>query len=40
MVFQILAEIEITRNENWLFGRHFETVQIFKKKILLRLVYI
>ena len=27
-VFQILAEIE-TRNENWLFGRHFETVQIF-----------
>ena len=29
MVFQILAEIEMTRNENRLFGRHFETVQIF-----------
>ena len=28
MVFQILAEIEMTRNENRLFGRHFETVQI------------
>ena len=27
--FQILAEIEMTRNENWLFGRHFERVQIF-----------
>ena len=27
--FQILAEIEMTRNENRLFGRHFETVQIF-----------
>ena len=29
VVFQILAEIEITRNENRLFGGHFETVQIF-----------
>ena len=28
VVFQILAEIEMTRNENRLFGRHFETVQI------------
>ena len=28
--FQILAEIEMTaRKENRLFGRHFETVQIF-----------
>ena len=27
--FQILAEIEMTRNENRLFGRHFEMVQIF-----------
>ena len=29
MVFQIFAEIEMTWNENRLFGRHFETVQIF-----------
>ena len=29
MFFQILAEIKMTRNENRLFGRHFETVQIF-----------
>ena len=29
VVFQILAEIEMSRNENRLFGRHFETVQIF-----------
>ena len=29
VVFQILAEIEMTRNENQLFGRHFEMVQIF-----------
>ena len=29
VVFQIFAEIEMTRNENRLFGRHFETVQIF-----------
>ena len=27
--FQILAEIEMTRNENRLFDRHFEAVQIF-----------
>ena len=27
--FQILTEIEMTRNENRLFGHHFETVQIF-----------
>ena len=27
--FQILAEIEMPRNENRLFGRHFKTVQIF-----------
>ena len=27
VVFQILAEIEMARNENRLFGRHFETVQ-------------
>ena len=25
--FQILAKIEMTRNKNRLFGRHFETVQ-------------
>ena len=30
MVFQNLAKIEMTRNKNWLFGRHFETVQHFK----------
>ena len=29
-VFQILAKIEMTRNKNWLFGRHFETVQHFQ----------
>ena len=29
MFFQILAKIEMTRNENRFFGRHFETVQIF-----------
>ena len=29
VVFQILAEIEMMRNENRLFGRHFEMVQIF-----------
>ena len=28
--FQILAKIEISRNENRLFGRHFETVQHFQ----------
>ena len=30
MVFQILAKIEMTRNKNRLFGRHFETVQHFQ----------
>ena len=29
VVFQILAEIEMFRNELWLFGRHFETVHLF-----------
>ena len=30
VVFQILAEIEMTQNElNRLFGHHFETVRIF-----------
>ena len=29
VVFQILAEIEMTWNENRLFGRHFEKVEIF-----------
>ena len=29
VVFQILDEIEMTRNENRLFGRHYQTVQIF-----------
>ena len=29
MVFQIFAEIGMTQNENRLFGRHFETVQMF-----------
>ena len=29
VVFQILAEIEMSRIENRLFGRHFETVYIF-----------
>ena len=28
--FQILAKIEMTQNKNWLFGRHFETVQYFQ----------
>ena len=27
VVFQILAKIEMMRNKNRLFGRHFETVQ-------------
>ena len=43
VVFQILAKIEMTRNENGLFGRHFETVQIlhiFFPEIWLWLVYI
>ena len=30
VVFQILAKIEMTRNKNLLFGRHFETVQYFQ----------
>ena len=29
-VFKILAKIEMTRNENRLFGRHFETEQHFQ----------
>ena len=28
--FQMLAKIEMKRNKNWLFGRHFETVEHFK----------
>ena len=43
VVFQIMAEIEMSRNENRLFGRHFETVQkfyIFFPEIWLWLVYI
>ena len=30
VVFQVLAKIEMTRNKNRLFGRHFETVQHFQ----------
>ena len=30
VVFQILAKIEMTRNKNRLFGRHFGTVQYFQ----------
>ena len=30
VVFQNLAKIEMTRNKNRLFGRHFETVQHFR----------
>ena len=30
VVFQILAKIEMTRNKNRLFGRHFQTVQHFQ----------
>ena len=29
-VFQILAKIEMMRNKNRLFGRHFKTVQHFQ----------
>ena len=29
VIFQILAEIKMTRNKKRLFGRHFETVKIF-----------
>ena len=32
--FQIFAEIEMTRNENRLFGRHFETVHFFSRNIV------
>ena len=42
VVFQILAEIQMTQNENRLFGHHFETVQIFYiffPEICLWLVY-
>ena len=27
---KFLAKIEMTQNKNWLFGRHFETVQHFQ----------
>ena len=30
VVFQILVKIEMTRNKNRLFGRHFETVKHFQ----------
>ena len=30
VVFQILGKIEMMRNKNRLFGRHFETVQHFQ----------
>ena len=30
VVFRIFTKIEMTRNKNWLFGRHFETVQHFQ----------
>ena len=30
VVFQNLATIEMTRNKNWLFGRHIEMVQHLK----------
>ena len=30
VVFQILAKMEMSRNKNRLFGRHFETVQHFQ----------
>ena len=29
VIFKILVEIEMSQNENRLFGRHFETVHIF-----------
>ena len=29
MVFQILAKVEMMQTKNWLFSRHFETVQHF-----------
>ena len=41
VVFQIFTEIEMTRNENRLFGNHFETVKnIFFTGIWLWLEYI
>ena len=42
VVFQILAEIEMSRNKNRLFGRHFEMqiFYIFFPEIWLWLVYI
>ena len=30
VVFQILTKIELMRNKNRLFGRHFQTVQYFQ----------
>ena len=42
-VFQILAEIKMTPNENRLFGRHFVTVQIFyifSRNMVVIIVYI
>ena len=30
VIFQILAKMEMTQNENRLFGRHFETVHHFQ----------
>ena len=41
--FQILAEVEMTQNENQLFGHHFESVQmfdIFFARIWLWLMYL
>ena len=35
--FQIFAKIEMTRNENRLFGRHFETTQYFPFFFFLRI---
>ena len=39
VVFQILAKIEMTRNKNQLFGRHFETVQHFHFFFRIVIVY-
>ena len=41
VVIQILAKIEMTRNNHRLFGRHFETVQRFQFfcRIVIFLVY-
>ena len=38
VVFQILAKIEMTRNKNRLFGRHFETEQHFQFFFFCRIV--